>query len=153
MKKAINYILVIIYFFSASILAQSDTAYLIKAKNAPSPTERIELYTEAIKLCSPESAELRQALIFRAFDKYSLEDFYGAISDLAKAIEMEVKTSKVYPENYIEYFVKEEDKMAYLLLGDSYAELYKKEKACLSWSKAGERGETDAYERIQRYCN
>lgn len=132
--------------------AQQDTTYYYQAERETDKYKKIEYYTKAIELCSPNSGELKTSYYNRAALKMELEDVYGAISDLNNALSVEVLTSKIYWDADIKFFTQVENAFIYLMLGDCYIAQMKKEKACLSYSKSGELGEKLAYERIKKYC-
>ncbi len=68
--------------------------------------------------------------------KYELEDYSGAIEDYTKIIQL-------FPERIDLY-----NKRAYAKYG-----IGDKKGACLDWSRAGELGDSSAYERIRKNCN
>ena len=90
-------------------------------------------YSEVIIL-SPNNS---YAYYFRGGVKSSLDDYRGAIADFTKAIEIDSKFGEAY---YIRGLIKQR------YLND-------KDSACLDFSKAGELGESEAYEIIKTYCN
>ena len=89
-------------------------------------------YSKAIQLDPTES----NAYYNRGLSKYKLEDYRGAIADYTIAIELK-------PDTGIFYYKR----------GITKLELNQKDSGCLDLSKAGELGETDAYEDIKEYCN
>lgn len=144
--------LLLIILFPLTGWAQLDTTYFYQADKELDLYKQIECYSKAIHYCAPNSGELRMSYIYRAISKYAVEDYYGAISDIETAIPIQVTSSKVYWINHLDHFSNSENKMAYMILGHCYIKLRQKEKACLSYSKAGEYGEEKAYEYIQQYC-
>jgi tetratricopeptide (TPR) repeat protein len=72
----------------------------------------------------------------RAYCKFKLEDFRGAINDYNRAIELDSKFE-----------------LAYYNRGLAKYNLSQSEGACLDWSKAGELGNEDAYVKIRKHCN
>ncbi|WP_396141498.1 tetratricopeptide repeat protein [Flavobacterium sp.] len=73
---------------------------------------------------------------FRGISKQYLKDFRGAIADFDIAIELNPKYSE-----------------SYLSRGSSKYNLNYINSGCLDWSKAGELGNSKAYELIKEYCN
>ena len=68
--------------------------------------------------------------------KSNLKDYRGAIADYTKAILFDSKLSA-----------------AYLQRGASKLNLNQKNSACLDFSRAGELGDSNAFELIKKYCN
>jgi tetratricopeptide (TPR) repeat protein len=72
----------------------------------------------------------------RAICKMKLTDYQGAIEDFTKDID---KNGDV-PSSYF-------------YRGEIYHHLNQKDKACSDWSKAGELGKAEAYDKIKEFCN
>ena len=73
--------------------------------------------------------------INRGIDKSELGDYYGAIKDCNKAIELNPDIANAYYNR-----------------GVAKGELDDQKGACLDLSKAGELGYFKAYDFIQKYC-
>jgi tetratricopeptide (TPR) repeat protein len=73
----------------------------------------------------------------RGYSKFILEDYRGAIEDFTKAIDNEIYDGKD----------------TYFYRGIAKLKLKQKDSGCLDLSKAGELGNSDAYELIKKYCN
>jgi len=66
---------------------------------------------------------------------YNMEQYENSIKDMTKAIELEKNPN------------------SFIIRGLSNLKLDNKSKACSDFSKAGELGESKAYENISKYCN
>jgi len=132
----------------------------------------IKDFNEQIVL-NPKDSKAHQ---MRALSKIGLEDYYGGIIDLSKAINNFNKESgksylsslfnerarcylllKKDPKALIDLNkaieLDNENSLSYELRGLYYLYNKFKEKACLDWSKSGELGNTKAYDYIRKYCN
>jgi tetratricopeptide (TPR) repeat protein len=129
----------------------------------------IKDFNKAIEI-SPNDAGEAGAYYYCGVAKHYLEDYEGAIQDYTIAIEIK-------PNDYLAYrnrgFVKSNledysgairdytmalkinpnDSRAYFSRGLAKFELGDKIGACLDWSKAGELGDSYAYDLIKQYCN
>ncbi|QKG52441.1 hypothetical protein [Hymenobacter sp. BRD67] len=85
---------------------------------------------------------LPRTLDTRAQLKFTKGDFYGAIKDWQQAI-------SYYPENDTTF----DQKVYYYNLGICYNRLGQHKEACLSMSKSGELGYSEAYSFIREVCN
>ncbi len=112
----------------------------------------IRYFTNAIKYCEPNSAELRSSYYYRGINKFIVSDFYGAIEDVELSFAIEIKTSKICLMIDVETLIEDQQKSGYLMLGDCYIVQNEKKKACLYYSKSGELGEKLAYDRIAKQC-
>lgn len=91
-------------------------------------------YTKAIEL---NAIEKHQHVYYnRGIAKGNLKDYQEAIKDFSKAIEL--------TPNFAD---------AYYLRGNIKAQSGNMDSACLDWSKAGELGYSEAYDRIKENCN
>jgi tetratricopeptide (TPR) repeat protein len=92
-------------------------------------------FTECVRF-DPENGD---AFFMRGFLKSEMEDYRSAVEDLSRAIELDKTTGK---------------RGAYSLRGAiRFFKLNEKEGACADWSKAGEYGDSDSYQKIRTYCN
>jgi tetratricopeptide (TPR) repeat protein len=73
---------------------------------------------------------------YRGCAKKNLKDYQGALLDLNKYIER-----------------NKEDDYGYLIRGIIQLNLNQKDKACMDFSRAGELGNSEAYDLIKKYCN
>ena len=89
-------------------------------------------FTESIR-AGNDDADTYEA---RANCKEELTDYQGAIDDYTKSID----------ENW-------KNPSSYFHRGEIYYKLNQKDKACSDWSKAGELGEAEAYDKIKEFCN
>jgi len=78
---------------------------------------------------------LAESFHYRGYSKFQLQDFMGAQSDFTDAI--------YYNSNNSE---------SYSYRANAELKLGNRNNACLDWSKAGELGESEAYELIKKYC-
>ena len=118
-----------------SSFGQSSVDYIktgIENLSNKNYTEAIKNFNDAIDIDSKNA----DAYQLRAMAKYKLNDYRGTIIDDNVAIDLDPKNSKAYTIRG----------MAKYALGD-------KEGACLDMSKAGELGNSDAYEFIKNLCN
>jgi tetratricopeptide (TPR) repeat protein len=88
-------------------------------------------FTESIRYNA--AAETYEA---RAMCKEVLTDYQGAIDDYTISID----------ENW-------KNPASYFHRGEIYHKLNQKDKACSDWSKAGELGKVEAYDKIKEFCN
>ena len=142
-------------------------AYLELAKSyqaSKNVSSAMIAFTETIKLSPKESS----GYYFRGSYKLELNDYVGAISDFTKAISINpnyygallYRSFAKYKTNDYngalidcnKILAKSEDDKAYLLRGIIKLELKNKDGACSDFSKAGEMGLADAYEKIKLYC-
>ena len=72
----------------------------------------------------------------RAMCKEELTDYQGAIEDFTKAIDKDSN-----------------DSSSYFHRGEIYYKLNQNDKACSDWSKAGELGKAESYDKIKEFCN
>lgn len=120
------------------------------------------------------------AIVFdwKAKCKLRLNDYYGAIEDLDKAILLETNENSTNTENLAKMYQRRslanmeleqysqsisdinksielngKDGASYLLKGNYVYFFIDKKDGCLAWSKAGELGEDIAYSLIKKYCN
>jgi tetratricopeptide (TPR) repeat protein len=115
--------------------------------------------------------DLANAYLNRGICKTYLEDFQSAIKDFDKYISLnpyffkdevyyERGCTKLFGKNYfqaLEDFNKylsnnPNEGKAYYFRGSTKYELKNRKGACLDWSKAGELGIKDAYEKIKKHC-
>jgi hypothetical protein len=73
--------------------------------------------------------------LYKAKSKRFLDDVYGGILEINKAIDISPKAGVLY-----------------LMRGEMKLKLGDKTGACLDWSKSGELGSIEAYEWIKKYC-
>lgn len=79
-----------------------------------------------------------------------LDDYQNALNDLSKALQSENDGVAVISGK--EDVTDEDLAFTYYLLGFVKINLNNKEGACQAWSKAGELGNADAYEKIKINC-
>jgi tetratricopeptide (TPR) repeat protein len=91
-------------------------------------------YTKTIELDS----EFELAYVGRGVSKMALHDYRGAIADLTKAIALDPNSGDAY------YFRG---------LSKSFESYQQKESGCLDLRKAGELGNSKAYDAIREFCN
>ena len=84
----------------------------------------------------PVYSQTSQTYIDSGHRKQSQGDYRGAINDYTKAIELKPNFATAYNNRGL----------AKILMGQ-------KDSGCLDLSKAGELGNTEAYETIRQYCN
>ena len=72
----------------------------------------------------------------RAEIKFNMNDLSGCIADAEMALQLNPKMAN-----------------SWLLKGRVFLQKGEKQKACESWSKAGELGKAEAYEYISKNCN
>jgi tetratricopeptide (TPR) repeat protein len=111
-----------------------------------------------------------EAYCNRGLAKYHLEDFIGAIADCSKAIAINLHYADAYYVRGNAKFKRGNamsaivDYNKVIALKPKYAEAYfnrglalisikAKDRGCADFSKAGELGNTSAYELIKEYCN
>ena len=82
--------------------------------------------------------EYENAYYYRGLSKHNLEDYYGAISDFTKVIELEDDTYNIG---------------AYMMRGVSKENLGDLNGACADWKKAAELGNKDAAGWVANQCN
>lgn len=110
-------------------------------------------FSNSIDMSDSNSAERHSSLVMRAFCKVYLTDYRGAILDCNKALNITVKTAKIYWANDIPEMVKKFNSMAYLIRGMCKLSNSDIDGACLDWSSAGELGNSNAYDYINKYCS
>jgi tetratricopeptide (TPR) repeat protein len=69
-------------------------------------------------------------------------NIWSVIGDNSKAIKFLDKAIELDPKDTFNYNFR----------GDLYQELGKKGEACRDWSKAGEQGDLEVYEKIRKFC-
>lgn len=160
--KAIEYFNSAINYYPNYYVAYLELAKSYQAlKNVSSA---MIAYTETIKLNPKESS----GYFFRGYYKLELEDYVGAISDFTKAISISpnyygallYRSFAKYKTNDYngalvdcnKILARSEDDKAFLLRGSIKITLKNKEGACSDFSKAGEMGLEEAYEKIKLYC-
>ena len=114
----------------------SRAALKVKLNDYPGA---IQDYTKAIEIVKTAPIGL---FLFRGEAKAKMNDFRGAIIDFNKIIEINQS------QGGEAYFQKD----AYFQRGNANFSLGKLEDACLDWSKAGELGNAEVYERINEHC-
>lgn len=132
-----------------------------------------EEYQRTIYLASYFKKDISQYKLYtiRGRCKYNLKDYYGAISDMSKAINLDYNTAEIYTIRAISYVYtgqleNAKNDYTYIIenLSTMVAESYvgramvkldegDKVSGCMDLSKAGEEGFSEAYEYIKEYCN
>jgi len=134
-------------------------------------------YTKALNGNFNEETYPKQSLIYsgRGECKFEMDDFYGAISDLSKALEVDQNSVKnlllrgrvygklkMYNAAIRDFSHVIDQKLektpilkgeAYYYRGISQILIDRKKEGCLDLSKAGELGYSEAYNRIKERCN
>ena len=104
-----------------------------------------------------------------ADEKIKKEDFYGAILDLTKAIEIEPNNAllysmRSYPKFVLKDFIGAKSDLNqaikidpnkgsfYKLRGNAKSMLNENKSACIDWSKAASLGDKDGIPNIKKWC-
>jgi tetratricopeptide (TPR) repeat protein len=128
----------------------------------------IKDYTSFIEL-SKVKEDLASVYLKRGWCKLKLEDYYGTITDCNQSINNSTKENQAYflrgcakfsLKNYIsalddfnKYILDNpKDEEAYYNRGCIKFELKNIKGGCIDWSKAGELGYEEAYDKIKKYC-
>ena len=128
------------------------------------------LYTLALLVCFSSFGQTAKEYFNSGYDKADAKDYYGAISDYNKAIELNPNdadafhnrgTSKYYLKDYyaaIADYTKvidliPNDVVAYNLRGIAKEKLGDLNGACNDWKKAAELGNTEAARWVANQCN
>lgn len=99
----------------------------------PSTSVNLPRYNRAL---IDETEELAKYYELRAVSKYIIAQNAASLHDLDSAI-----------------VLKSDNPYCYWMRGHVKLEMNMKESACLDFSKAGEQGFEDAYDKIKKYCN
>ena len=134
-----------------SKLKYSFNPSLVKTSKTNSPSDAIDYYN-------------------RGYDKYDLKDYYGAIDDYSKAIELDPDFAYAYSnrgtakKNLKDYYGAINDYSKVIELDPNYTDAYvnrgvAKESlgdlkgACADWRKAASLGDKDAAQWVRDQCN
>ena len=94
------------------------------------------LFTLALLISFVSYGQTAKEYFDSGYDKTEAKDYYGAIADYTKAIEIN--------PNYANAFINR---------GTSKGKLGDLNGACADWKKAAELGNTDAAEWVAKQCN
>jgi tetratricopeptide (TPR) repeat protein len=124
---------------------------------------------ELEKTAKPKIYKMSTVYNNKAFCLVNLKNYEEALPLVNKALEMDKTEAYIWDTRGELYYhigeyeksVKDMDKAlkiqknasSYFYRGLSYLKLDKKSKACSDFSKAGELGNTDAYDKITKHCN
>ena len=150
MKKLIGIKILLFLLFINYCIGQDGTAFDLQLKgNELSQQgdyiEALKFYNQAIEIYKSKNDGrwLGKCYYYRAHCKEMLDDYRGAINDYNNAMIAwdygKIPNEAMYPSIYYYRGVCK------YLLNDN-------DGACQDWSKAGELGETEAYQMINKNC-
>lgn len=170
---------IVTFLFSVIVFSQTAEEHYAKGKEIYENSKGIDKYSmslaiEQFTLAIKKKSSYLEAYEYRGNLKSMLFDFKGAIKDYTKIIQLDPKNRFAYEKRAFAYnlsknynkALKDYNKAIELAGENTFAlrDLYysragvrfnlnQKSAACDDLSKAGELGNSAAYEMIKQYCN